>query len=274
MTTEPRGNERQCSSCIGLSFCVLSTVSPEVLHLASLSSRQLTFNPGDTIFQGETLAPGWVILCHGKARLYLRMHDGKQLLLRFCRPGDLLADPTRGAVPYAASAVTPARVAFLSENDVAGLIQAHPEVLAEVTRRLAQERKWLLRRLVDFAYGSTRGRLARVLLELGEEHGVAEDGEVRIDLPLSLSDLAAMIGASRQATSKELQFLRQKRLIRLRWPWITLTNKADSGEGCFPFRMDHFPNRSFAPYVRLYGAFYPFKGQKWLSRTIDWAVQN
>ncbi len=81
-----------------------------------------------------------------------------------------------------------------------------------------------MRRLVDLAYAGTRQRLVRVLLELGEEHGAAEGDEVRIDIPLSLRDLAEMIGASRQATCKELQLLRAKGLIEVVWPRVFLSD--------------------------------------------------
>lgn len=223
--TEPRGNKRGCPSCAHLSFCVLSAASPEVLHRAPLFMKQLSFDPGETIFHGETLTPSWVILCQGKAKLVLRTRDGRQLLLWYCRPGDLLVDTTRRMVPCAALAVTLARVALLPGDGVARLMLAYPEVLAEVNRRLVLEKVRLLRRLADLAYGSTRGRLVRVLLELREEHGVAEEGRVRIDLPFSLSDLAAMIGASRQATSKELRVLCQRGLLQVQWPWIFLADE-------------------------------------------------
>ncbi|HPD06410.1 MAG TPA: helix-turn-helix domain-containing protein [Candidatus Bipolaricaulis sp.] len=75
---------------------------------------------------------------------------------------------------------------------------------------------------MDLAYGSTRKRLVRVLLGLGEEHGAPEGGGVRIDIPLSLRDLAEMIGAARPTTSGELQALARRGLIKLAWPTVFL----------------------------------------------------
>ena len=68
------------------------------------------------------------------------------------------------------------------------------------------------------AYESVRARLVQVLLDfLGDSHRVQESGIVWIDIPLSLRDLAAMIGASRQRTCEELQWLRRKGLIEVKW---------------------------------------------------------
>ncbi len=47
---------------------------------------------------------------------------------------------------------------------------------------------------------------------------------MRIDIPLSLPDLAEMIGASRQATCEELQRLRAKGLIEVTWPTIFIVD--------------------------------------------------
>jgi len=47
---------------------------------------------------------------------------------------------------------------------------------------------------------------------------------MRIDLPLSLGDLAEMIGASRQATCKELQLLRGEGVIEVMWPRVLLSD--------------------------------------------------
>ncbi|MBC7170279.1 winged helix-turn-helix domain-containing protein [Candidatus Bipolaricaulota bacterium] len=82
----------------------------------------------------------------------------------------------------------------------------------------------LTKRLVDLAYASTRRRLVRVLLELAEEQGVREGARMRINLPLSLGDLAEMIGASRQATCEELRMLRAEGLIEVAWPRVFLAD--------------------------------------------------
>lgn len=126
--------------------------------------------------------------------------------------------------PYSGLAATDSVGAYISKENMSVFAQRCPEVFFEVSRKLDEKQDQLILRLADLPYESVRARLVRVLLELGEEHGVAEEGRLRIDVPLSLSDLAEMIGATRQATSKELQVLRGKGLIEVAWPWIFLSN--------------------------------------------------
>lgn len=114
-------------------------------------------------------------------------------------------------------------VACVIARDVAtALVRQYPELALETSRRLAQERHMLLGRLAYLAYGSARARLAKVLLELGERFGVRCEEGLRLDLPLSLRDVAAMIGASPQTTSQELHALARKGLVRVIWPTLLI----------------------------------------------------
>jgi len=213
-----------CVPCPSPSRCALSAVEPEAL--ASLTSRiqRVRFPKGGTIIHEGTPATGLAILCDGRARLTVSAEDGKRLLLRFCGPGELLAASLSGPHGFSVTAASRCAVGFVPREHVLDLGRGYPELLFKVQLRFEETQRHLATRLVDLAYGSTRGRLVRVLLDLGEEHGAAEGGGVRIDIPLSLRDLAEMIGASRQATCKQLQVLRAKGLIEVVWPRVFIAD--------------------------------------------------
>jgi CRP-like cAMP-binding protein len=68
------------------------------------------------------------------------------------------------------------------------------------------------------------GRLARKLLELAQGNGrVAADG-VRIDMALTQSDLASLIGATRESTNKALGNFRRSGIIRIEQNHITIVD--------------------------------------------------
>lgn len=100
-------------------------------------------------------------------------------------------------------------------------LRKHPKLWEEVYRRFSFWEECLVRRLQDLqALG------VRVLLELGEEHGVSQSNGLRIDLPLSQQDLADLVGASRQTVCQELQKLARRELIRLEGRRIILADVA------------------------------------------------
>ena len=59
-------------------------------------------------------------------------------------------------------------------------------------------------------------RLGRKLLELAQTYGVAEPDGVRINTTLTQSDLAGLIGATRESINKALGLLRRRGLVRMR----------------------------------------------------------
>jgi len=140
---------------------------------------------------------------------------GKELLIRFCRSGDLLEGALSEEHAVSAVSVDDAVVAFLPRELALGLLERRPKLAVEVGRRLSQDRHMLLGWLAYFAHGSVRERLAKGLVELGTRYGVRCEQGLLIDLPLSRQDLAELLGISRQTVCQELQKLARRGLIGL-----------------------------------------------------------
>lgn len=225
--TGPNAKTFTCSSCVSRPRCVLSAVEPEVLASSASRVQWVGFERGGSIVHEGTPSTGWVILCQGRARLTVSTEQGKRLLLRFCSGGDLLSASLSGPHGSSVTAVSRCATGFVAREHVLDLGRRFPELLLKVHQRFEETQRRLATRLVDLAYGSTRQRLVRVLLELGEEHGAAEQSGVRIDIPLSLRDLAEMIGAALPTTSTDLQALVRRGLIKLAWPTVFLLDLDD-----------------------------------------------
>ena len=178
----------------------------------------------ETIFHQGEQALGAYILCQGRAKLFFRAQRGKKLLLRFCSPGDLLEGIALQEHAFSAVSVGPSVVSFIDKAQTTKLIKQYPKLGLEINRRFAQEGERLLQRMADLAYGSVEERLSRMFLELGEEHGVRGAKGLRIDLALSVRDLAEMVGCSRQTISQELHNLSKRDLIQVTHHTITLTD--------------------------------------------------
>src|SRR6202035_3878767 len=107
---------------------------------------------------------------------------------------------------------------FLAANPPAALM-----LLVSVCGRLRVSD----RRNVEFVALDSVGRVARRLVELAEQFGVAGgDGTVRIDVPITQDDLAGWTGSSREAVSKALHTLRGRAWIATGRRSITVTDLA------------------------------------------------
>ena len=70
-------------------------------------------------------------------------------------------------------------------------------------------------------------RVCGVILALGESFGVRSNGSIVIDLHLTHSDLAAMVGTSRQTMNVTLHDLERKGAINLNHRKITITDEEE-----------------------------------------------
>jgi CRP/FNR family transcriptional regulator, cyclic AMP receptor protein len=164
-------------------------------------------DPGDRIF----------IIAEGLAKIVLSSEHGDELVFATVGRNDSLGElavldgSSRSA---SVVAVEPTRVVMLSRATLIQIMTEHPAVLDALMRSLGALVRHLTELTGDFVFLDLGGRLAKVLLRLSRAHGAGPDGAM-IDLRLSQSDLAAMVGASRPAVNRALQLLAGRGWISL-----------------------------------------------------------
>lgn len=217
-------NRATGSACSVRPSCILSALPQEDWAKLESKLRRLPFRRQEMIFHQGVPVAGLYLLCRGYAKLVFRTPLGRRVLIRFCKPGDLLEGALSEEHAVSAIVVEEAVVTLLPRELALGLLKRQPDFSVEVARRLARERHMLLGRLAYLAYGSVRKRLARELLELGKCYGVRSGEGLLIDLPLTRGDLADLIGTSRQTVCQKLQWFVDRGLIQVAGRRITLTD--------------------------------------------------
>ena len=148
-------------------------------------------------------------LVHGLVKLAIDVPSGKERIVGVAGPGDLIGAlaPGQPALRESAEALSASVVVtVVPRQDAAAfepaLFRAAGDQLTRMTDALEDGEL------------PVAARLARTLLRLGERFGqISEGGMVRITLPLTHENLAAMIGAARETTTATLGELRQLGLL-------------------------------------------------------------
>jgi CRP-like cAMP-binding protein len=187
-------------------------------ELAALRARGVPrrFDRGATIVhQGEV--PGRVLLIErGHAKVCATTEDGKEVVLAFRGPGDIIGEAAAvSGEPRLATVRALERIDALavSAGDFDAVLEQHPRIALLVARETISRLREADRQQLEFASFQTIERIARRLVELCERFGEPCDEGVRIGLRISQEELAGWAGASREATSKALHDLRQIGLI-------------------------------------------------------------
>jgi CRP/FNR family transcriptional regulator, cyclic AMP receptor protein len=180
---------------------------------------------GTTLFHEREASDRVVIVLAGRVKVSTSTEDGKEVVLAFRGPGDLLGELSAiDGEPRSAtvSALEATEILAVPASVFRAFLQAHPRVALLLLQMLARRLRDADRKRVEFAAHDTVGRVAGRLVELAEEHGREVPGGVEITLPLSQDELAGWTGASREAVGKALHVMRSLHWVQTARRRITI----------------------------------------------------
>ena len=197
--------------------------------------RELEARAGHRRFKvGSTLmhegAPGAevVLVLTGRVKVTVTTADGREIVLQFCGPGELIGDLAvidEESRSGTAEAMEPVEALAVAASDFRALIDRSPGFASAVLRNLVRRFRDADRRRVEFAAAQTLGRVGARLVELADRHGEPVEDGIAITLPISQEELAGWTGSSREAVAKALQTLRELGCIRTERRRITVLDE-------------------------------------------------
>ena len=170
------------------------------------------FDAGAALCHQRQVAERVLVVLSGRVKIALVTDDGREAVVAVRGLGELVGElAALDGQPYSATVIALEDVyaVALSVDSFRSFLSERQNAMFLLFRMLAAR----LREAVDQTAGFTRfdtvGRVTTRLLQLVEQYGQPdEEGNVRIDLPLTQDDLAGWTGASREAVGKALGTLR------------------------------------------------------------------
>lgn len=173
--------------------------------------RRRACRAGDVIFRQDDPGVSLYVIESGVVKVQRTSPDGKQVILAILSGGDIFGElAVLDGEPRSADAVAKEDCALLvlDRADFLHFIERHPiaatRLLATLSRRLRRTDQLVQ----DAAFLDVSARLARVLLTLTE--GLAGDAK---PAALTQSELAAMVGATRESVNRWLRHFQRRGLV-------------------------------------------------------------
>lgn len=179
--------------------------------------RVRRFRRGEVIFHRGDPGTTLFIVISGCVKIVAPTEGGEEALLALMGPSDFFGELSLlDGAPRSATAVAlePVELWVLHRDDVLRPILAVPGAAA-LLNALAHRLRRTDTIVEEIGYLDLDTRLARALLRLAEEHGIPDGEGVRIALPLTQTDLAAMVGATRPRVNLLLGAYQDAGLVRL-----------------------------------------------------------
>ena len=173
-------------------------------------ARQVVYLPGDR-------AQGVFFLSQGRVKISKVTRDGKELTLAYRTNGDFFGEPClleggpREEMAEAMESTTVIEV----EHEVLDQVLASSGMAAYwFARALIARRKDLESRVEQLIFKDVGAKLAELLLELGQQHGIEETRGLVLGLKITHQEMANLIGSTRETVSLTLSQFKKKGLIQ------------------------------------------------------------
>lgn len=170
-----------------------------------------SFTQGVALFHEHEVPDRVMFLVSGRVKIASSSDDGKERVLAFRGPGEVLGELSAiDGRPRSASVITvdPVEALVMSGADFCAFLEKTPRATLFLLTKLIGRMREADRKRVEFGVTDTIGRVAARLVELSERYGSQTPAGVRIDLPITQEELASWVGSSREGVNKALQTLR------------------------------------------------------------------
>lgn len=209
--------EKDKLAIIGGCYLFAEADRKSLVQLAGRSSIE-KLDKNASLFMAGDEADGLRIVFDGLVRIWISDEDGRELTLTLLEHGDafgeiaLLDGQPRSAN---ATAMEPTSLLLLRRSVFHEVLQRDPHLaqhlillLCDILRRNTED-------LRGFAFHDLGARLAHKLHELAIAHAVIENGAARFTRKFSQTELAQMLGASREAVNKRLATMSHDGLLTI-----------------------------------------------------------
>ena len=174
--------------------------------------RRVEFTPDQMIFSRGDPGREIYLVVEGRIRLSILSSDGRELSFAHAGPGNVfgeIATLDGGERTAGATAMTRVKAMALPQKALLDLIESNAKLAGAAIRFLCARLRETDQRLEAIALHRIEVRLARLFLSALKGQTAGKGGKVPLDLGMSQTELALLIGASRPKVNIALTMLEE-----------------------------------------------------------------
>jgi CRP/FNR family transcriptional regulator, cyclic AMP receptor protein len=181
---------------------------------------QLIFHQGD---RGEAL----FIVVEGLVKVFVTSEEGDEMVLVTLGPNEVFGELSLvdgGTRSASAEAVEKTRLLALSRSTLLSLLAESPQWTEALLRSLGEALRRLTEQASDLVFLDLHGRVAKLILGMARPAASGDGAAVVLDLHLTQTDLAAMVGGSRQSVNQILHAFERRGYLEVRGRHIAIND--------------------------------------------------
>jgi CRP-like cAMP-binding protein len=201
-------------------------------HLTADESQQLNYEKdhrvykrGDVLYKEGNRISGFYCISNGIIKVYKTGLDGKEQIIRFARPGDIIAyRSVLSSEPACTTSevIEDCHVCFIPSEHLISLIRKNSTFAVELLKLTCHELGEANSYITDIAQKTVRERLAEVLVQLIQDFGLDEQKFLKISL--TREELANIVGTATESVIRLLSEFKNDKLVDLNGRKIKILN--------------------------------------------------
>jgi len=186
------------------------------------------FRRAEMIFSESSPGACLYVVMSGRVKIFGSSSQGRSKTFAFLEPGDffgemsLIDEEVRSA---SASALEDTVLIMLKGEDYRKLILSRPTIGLAVLKTLSSRLRRANKEIEALSFNNVLGRIAQIILDLGERYGKKVDEGIRIEMPLSHKELAEMAGTAREVISRVVSRFKRIGCIQIFENRILITDR-------------------------------------------------
>jgi CRP-like cAMP-binding protein len=190
------------------------TLSPEALSAIAAGGRRRSYPRGAVVFLQGDPGDGLYVVLSGRVKITVESSEGDEMLLATLSPPDtfgelaLIDGQPRSAT---AEALEQTELLWIGRDAFRAAYEKLPQVAESLLLILGRLVRRVTGQAADLALIDLEGRVARLLIRLLDSAG----GAAELDLGMTQSEVASMVGGSRQSVNQILHGLARNGYIQV-----------------------------------------------------------
>lgn len=199
-------------------MALFSGLNEEELNHLALISMKKTYQSRAYVFMEGVEREAVFFIRKGIVKTFKTDEEGNEHVISLLQKGEMF--PHVGffdETPYPATAeiIQKAELIVIRIDNFDRLLIKQPQIAVKVMKIMGQKILMLTQRLQEFTSQDVQHRVIRALVRLADETGKADDKGIHIDMPLTNSDFANLVGTTRESINRVLSQLKREKLLKI-----------------------------------------------------------
>jgi CRP-like cAMP-binding protein len=215
-----------CDKCSITTGALFRHLTLDEVNLINYEKEFRKYKRGEILYNEGSRISGFYCIHTGIIKVFKTGFDGKEQIIRFAKPGDIIAYRSvlsNETACTSARVIEDCQVCFIPSDILISLVKTNSTFALELLKLACEELGEANSYITDIAQKTVRERLAEILLLLVDDFGLDDQNYLKISL--TREELANIVGTATESVIRLLSEFKSDKLVELNGRRIRILDK-------------------------------------------------